>query len=168
MNKAGEFLTRHRNLFLLTLLLTTLCISSASNQARLEASNETTALPVMRTSSQTTSAVSAYISERDAAHQRDVAALTALCAQEELDSQTRQDAADRLTQLIANREAQQALEDALSLSSLAPCAAVVSGGSVTIVTHKRDVTEQDAALVLTLATAHAGAEAADVRIVPAE
>lgn len=168
MKKAGEFLTRHRNLFLLALLLTTLCISSAANRQRLEEARETTALPVMKTESQPSAAVSAYIDERDAAHQRDVAALTALCAQDGLDAQTLQDAAERLMQLTANREAQQALEDALAGSSLAPCAAVVSGGSVTIVSSKADVTDEDAALVMTLAAAHAGVPPENVRIITAE
>lgn len=167
MKIAGAFLTRHRNLILFALLLTTLCVSSAENQRRLSADHSSTAIPVIKTTAPS-AAVSTYISERDAAYQRDTAALSALCTQENLEAKTRASAAERLQTLIANREAQQALEDALSSTSLAPCAAVVSGGSVTIVTQKADITEQDAALVITLAAAHAGVKAENVRILPTE
>ena len=69
-----------------------------------------------------------------------------------------------MTEMAANREYQQALETALASTALAPCAAVVSGGSVTIITGKTDISPQDSALVLTLAAAHAGAKPSDVRI----
>ena len=113
-------------------------------------------------------AVAAYVDERAAAHERDIAALTALIQQSDMDERTRQDAADTLQDIVRNRECQQALEDALSATALAPCAAVVSGGSVTIVTAKNAITPEDSALVLALAQAHAGAAPEDVRILTAE
>lgn len=157
------FLTRHRNLLLIVLLAATLAVSSAANRRRLEEARPTTALPVTASS-----AVAVYQTERDGAYMTDVAALQAVSADATLDAATREAAALRLTQLIADREAEAALEAALSQSALAPCAAVVSGGSVTIVTEKADITQEDMALALTLAVAHAGVEAGDVRMIPAQ
>lgn len=160
MSKQG-FLSRHRNLLLIMLLSATLAVSSAANRRRLEEAQPTTALPVM----QTTSAIAVYQEERAASYLTDIAALQAVSADASLDAATREAAADRLTQLVADREAEAALETALSQSDLAPCAAVVSGGSVTIVTGKAQITQADSALAMTLAAAHAGISAEDVRII---
>lgn len=168
MKPAAGFLTRHRRLLLIALLSVTLLVSSTANRRRLEQEAVVTSLPVVHTQSSAVTAVNAYIDERDAAHQRDVAALTALIAQEELDAQTRQAAADQLQALVHSRESQQALEAALASTSLAPCAAVVTGTNVTIVTAKTEITPEDSALVITLAAAHAGAAPGDVRILTAE
>lgn len=161
--KQPGFITRHRNLLLILLLTSTLAVSSIASRRRLEESQQTTALPVM----QTESAISVYKTDRDGTYLSDVAALQAVSADDSLEAATREAAAARLTQLVADREAASALETALSQSSLAPCAAVVSGGSVTIVTGKTTVTQEDSALAITLAAAHAGASADSVRIITA-
>lgn len=167
MTRPADFLKRHRNLLLMVILCTTLCLSSAMNQRRLEASREATALPVMKTQA-AASPVAAYIDARDSAYEQDVAALTALCAQESVDSRTRDEAAQTLSRIVSDHAAQQALEAALAQSVLAPCACVVSGGSVTIITHHAEVSAEASALALTLAAAHAGAAPSDVRIITAE
>lgn len=74
----------------------------------------------------------------------------------------------QLQEIIANRQSQSALEGALAGSSLYPCAAVVSGGNVTIVTQKSTVTDKDSALVMSLAAAHAGVTPEKVRIITAK
>ncbi len=168
MTKLGEWLTRHRNLFLLMLLLITLLVSGMANRERLEAASATVDIPVTEVLSQPSSALETYRIQRDQATLADMAALDALCAQTNLDSRTREDAAAKLQSIIDSRQMQTALEGALLDSSLSPCVAVVSGGSVTIVTGKATVTEKDTALVLTLAAAHAGASPENVRIITAE
>ncbi len=160
MPKPG-FITRHRNLLLITLLAATLALSSTAARRRLEEARQVTALPV----TQAASPVAAYIAERQGAFLTDLQALHALCENASLDDATREAAAERLTQLVTDRDAEAALEVALSQSALAPCAAVISGGSVTIVTEQADITQEDAALAMTLAAAHAGVDAADVRII---
>jgi len=168
MERIGNFLTRHRNLFMTALLLTTLCISSTSNIQRLSAGGDVTALPVTAVHKPSGNAVAVFSAQRDSNHSQDVAALETLCVQENLDAETRRQAAAQLQEMIRCREAQSAIEKALENSSLAPCAAVVSGGSLTIVTEKTSFTDEDAALVMTLAKAHAGIAPADVRIMTAE
>jgi len=159
-----SLLTRHRNLFLIALLAATLAVSSEMNRQRIASSHPTVTLPVSAPATDL-SAVSVWADERDADYQRDLAALRALTEQESLDSRTREDAAARLTELIASHQAQQALDKALSQSMLAPCASIVTASSVTIVTEQTTVPDEAAALALTLAAVHAGASPSDVRII---
>ena len=168
MKRFGDFLTRHRNLFLLTLLLSTLCISSAANQRRLEEAYPASTLPVMSVTGEPVQTVGAYVRERTSIYEQELIALQRLVDQEGLDGLTRQDAAEQLQEIIRNHEAQEAIETALTGSSLAPCAAVVQGGSLTIVTEQPAFTDADAALVMTLADAHAGIAPANVQIITAQ
>lgn len=166
--KPGDLLTRHKNLFLLFLLTATLLVSGLTNRERLEAASVTVDIPVTECSAQSHGALEAYRLQRDEDVLTDMAALEALCTQELLDASTREDAAERLQVITQNRQAQSALEGALLNSSLAPCVAVVTQDSVTIVTEKAAVTDKDTALVLTLAAAHAGARPENVRIITAK
>ncbi len=168
MKTLGELLTKHRNAFLILLLVTTLAVSGYANQERLRAASATVDIPVTEVAAQPLSALESYRQQRDQEALSDIAALEKLCAQTTLDAATREAAAEQMQEVIANRQAQSALEDALVGSSLSPCVAVVAGGSVTIVTEKSAVTSKDTALVLTLAAAHAGAAPENVRIISAE
>ena len=166
MKRIGELLTKHRSLFLLTLMLTTLALSSVANQRRLSQADTAVSLPVM--SVPRSEAINVYAQERDDAYLADVAALQFISTDSSLDAATRQDAAERLTEMTRSREAQTAIETALSQSSLSPCAVVVTGSSVTVITHRTDVTEEESALVLSLALAHADVPPASVRIMTAD
>lgn len=166
--KPGAFLTRHRNLFLLTLLLITLAVGSLSAQERLRTAAPTVSIPVAATGGSVLSPVERARQERDASEQTDIAALKALCSQTTIDQQTREDAADLLQRRISHREAQLALETALCTSSLAPCIAVVTEDSLTIVSEKSEITERDTALVLRLADAHTDVPLSGVRLLTAE
>ena len=167
MRKAGEMLTKYRNAFLLGLLLLTLILSGYANHERLQAASSTVNIPVTEVLAAPADALESYRQQRDQDALADIAALEKLCAQTTLDDKTREDAAARLQVIIDNRQAQTALEGALTGSSLSPCVAVVQGESVTIVTGKATVTEKDSALVLTLAAAHVGAAPENVRIITA-
>lgn len=96
------------------------------------------------------------------------AALETLISSENTDRAARQRAAEELQAYVALHQAQLALEGALLTSELAPCCAVVTDGSVTIVTEKQEITEQDTALVLTLVQVHTGVPASGVRIMTAQ
>ena len=168
MNLLGQWLTKHRNAFLLGLLTLTLVVSGYANQQRVTAASSTVSIPVMETATQPLSPLESCRQQRDQEALRDMAALETLINQPLLDEATREAAADQLAALVSNRQAQSNLESALSGSSLHPCVAVVSNESVTIVTEKSAVTDKDSALVLTLAAAHAGASPENVRIITAE
>lgn len=167
MRKFTAFLTRHRTLLLMCLMLATLAVCSTLNRLRLQGDTTLTSLPVKRTDSADAAPVTAYISQRDAAYQADVAALTALVNQSDLDSRTREEAAQQLQALVADHTGVSALEEALASTSLWPCAAVISSGSLTLITSTQ-LTESDTALVLTLAQAHTGIAPEQVRILQGE
>ncbi len=165
--KIGELLTRHRNTFLLALLTSTLAVGSLTHQDRADAV-PTVSIPVTETAAARLSPLEEFRINRDRQAEADMAALERLCHAEQLDQATRKSAADRLQEIVSNRQAQSTLEGALAQSSLYPCAAVVEGGCVTIVTEKTVITEKDSALVLTLCNAHAGVKPENVRIITAE
>lgn len=168
MSKIGDMLTKHRNLFLVALLIATLAVSGYANRQRLREGASTVEIPVTETVAQPQTALERYRQQRDQEALSDIAALERLIAQATLDEDTRDAAVSQLQEIIDHRQAQSALEGALSGSSLYPCAAVVSGGSVTIVTQKATVTDKDSALVMTLAAAHAGVTPENVRIITAK
>ena len=165
MTKLGELLTKHRNVFLIVLLVTTLALSSLASQP---VSSVTVDIPVTQTAAAPLNPLQAYRMQRDQDALADIAALEALVAQPLLEASTREDAADRLQEIIDCRRAQSAMEGALVSSSLGPCIAVLEGGSLTIVTEKTDVTSKDSALVLTLAAAHTGVKPENIRIITAK
>ena len=168
MNKLGDLLTKHRNSFLLGLLIITLAVSGYASRQQAAEASATVEIPVTEAVAQPLSPLETYRQQRDQEARSNIAALEKLIAQVNLDEATRDAAAQQLQQIIDNRQAQSALEGALIGSSLYPCAAVVSDGSVTIVTEKAAVTDKDSALVLTMAAAHAGASPENVRIISAK
>ena len=165
MNKLGELLTRHRNAFLILLLTITLALGSLRQQP---ATPATVDIPVTAVSSQATTPLEAYRLQRDQDTLRDMAALEALVAQPLLETSTREDAAAHLQQIVDQRQAQSALEGALTNSSLGPCVVVIAGDSLTLVTAKTDITKKDSALVLTLAAAHTDVKPENIRIMTAK
>lgn len=167
MRKAADFITRHKNMLLIALLSVTLLLSSEANRRRLSDGLFTTALPVTQTQ-EAALAVSACALEQDAAYDRELTALSALIAREDIEASTREAAAEEMQAIIHDRQAREALDTALAATSLAPCTAVISGGSVTIVTAKSEITPEESALALSLASAHAGAQMQNVRILTGE
>ncbi len=113
----------------------------------------------MTSAESSASPLEAFRISRDSAYQRDMAVLETLISSENTDRAARQSAAEELQAYVALHQAQLALEGALLTSELAPCCAVVTDGSVTIVTEKQEITEQDTALVLTLVQVHTGVPA---------
>lgn len=165
--------SKYRNLLLLGLLVVMLVVSSQMNRDRLLRETAAVSLPVTYTS-ETTDAQSAqtpleqYRQQRDTTALQDMAALQELVDAETLDAQTREDAAARLQLLVTQREQQTALEGALLETALWPCVAIVSPGSVTVVTERETLTEAERATLLTMVQAHTDVDAGGVRIVCGE
>ena len=164
-----EFLRIHLNKLLLGLLMLTLVASYLIQQKQLEARSASVSLPVTVTSSPSaSSALEDYRARREETVLADMAALQSLVDQTDLDDQIRQDAAIRLQQLVDTREKQLALEGALATSGFSPCVAVVSEGSVTVVTEKTTLSSGESALLLTMAQSHTGVSGSGVRVITAE
>lgn len=163
----NQFLAKYRNYFLFVALLATLAVSYFAHQERLLRASATVSLPVEQVTASPSGKLEEFRLRRDESLQTDMAALQALCDQDNLDAQTREDAAAKLQALIDTRQAQLALEGALTQSGVYPCLAVISPGSVTIVTEKATLSDGESALVMTLAQAHAGVEPSGVRVMTA-
>ena len=153
-------------LLLAAILTLTLGISIVCNRWGSQ-NTSTVTIPTLSTAANV-SALDAYRSERAHQYATDLAALQKLCDTETLESALRSDAARRITHMVAYREQQLALEGALTDSPLSPCIAVVTEGSVTVVTSKETITDTDAALVISLAQVHAGVKPDGVRIITAQ
>lgn len=162
-----EKLKANLNLILIIILMATMVVSYFVTQRRLDAEGATVSVPVVEVSPAPAGSLETFRAQRDETALQDMAALQALCGQEQLDQTTREDAAAQLQRLVEQREKQLALEGALAKSALAPCVAVISEGSVTIVTDKESVTSGETALVMTMAQTHAGVEPSGVRVVTA-
>lgn len=165
MRISGDWMTRHKNLLLALLLLATMVASSLSNQERLAKEAATVSLPVVEPYAEPAGKIELFRQQRDAASLQDMAALQALVDQVGLDAQTRAEAAEQLRALVDAREKQLALEGALLESGIHPCVAVVSAGQVTIVTEKAALTDDETALLMTMAQLHAGAVPAQVSVI---
>lgn len=158
------FLVRRKNWLLMAALALSLTAALLLRPSSPQAQRVT--LP-MTSAESSVSPLEAFRISRDSAYQRDMAALETLIS-ENTDRAARQSAAEELQAYVALHQAQLALEGALLTSELAPCCAVVTDGSVTIVTEKQEITEQDTALVLTLVQVHTGVPASGVRIMTAQ
>ena len=165
MRVTGDFITRHKNLLLALLLLATMVASSLSNQERLKQEAATVSLPVVEPAAEPIGKIELFRQQRDAASLLDMAALQSLIDQEQLDQQTRAEAAGQLRALVDAREKQLAMEGALLESGFHPCVAVVSGGQVTIVTQRADLSEDETELLMTMARLHVGAAPGQVSVV---
>ncbi len=159
------FLIRRKNWLLMAALALSLTAALLLRPSSPQAQRVT--LP-MTSAESSASPLEAFRISRDSAYQRDMAALETLISSENTDRAARQSAAEELQAYVALHQAQLALEGALLTSELAPCCAVVTDGSVTIVTEKQEITEQDTALVLTLVQVHTGVPASGVRIMTAQ
>ena len=159
------FLVRRKNWLLMAALALSLTAALLLRPSSPQAQRVT--LP-MTSAESSASPLEAFRISRGSAYQRDMTALETLISSENTDRAARQSAAEELQAYVALHQAQLALEGALLTSELAPCCAVVTDGSVTIVTEKQEITEQDTALVLTLVQVHTGVPASGVRIMTAQ
>ena len=160
-----RFLLKYRNTLLFALLVLTMVVSYCVQQERLAVQTSTVSIPMVQTTAGPTGKLEVCRAQREETALSDIAALQALCDAENIEAQTRADAANRLKSLIDDREKQASLECALAESGLAPCLAVLAPGCVTIVTEQQDISPDARNQVLTLAKLYAGIEPAGVRLI---
>lgn len=153
-----------KNTLLFLLLIASMAVSSIITIRRLEEESSPVSLPVTFVNTQE-SAVEVFRREQDDAEEADLSALREISQNELLDASTREAAASQLQDMIHRRELKAALEAALSTTALAPCAVVLTDGSVTVITGKDTLTPGESAMVVTLAHSHAGVEPSGVRVI---
>jgi len=165
------FIRKHKNLIFLGILLVTLAGSYLWNQYQLGALR-TVSLPISRTegdggmptSAITKTPLATYQDKREATRQADMAALETLAANEKVDQAARDQAQEELLEVIRCRESELAIEGVLTGAGLAPCVAVVQRGAVTVLVEKKELTQTEATMILTITAAHTGEVPENIRI----
>ncbi len=166
-----SFFKKYRNLIFLSVLLLTLAGSYMWNQYQLTGS-KMVSLPMSRTAGVNATPtvtviktpLAAYQEKREATRKEDMAALETLAANAQVDQTARDQAHDELMEVIRCRENELAIEGALTGAGLAPCVAVVQRGAVTVLVEKKELTQTEASMILTVAAAHSGEAPENIRI----
>ncbi len=160
---------------LLAALVVTACVllwaqsaqSPGAPSAQPTASPHPSAPLQTQTPAPTQDAAHAERTAREAAYDKDVAALTALLQSGAADEPTRAQAAQRLEQLVGDHQTELGLEDALQKAGFAPCVVLLQNGALTVVVSGQMSAEQSAA-ILSLCVAHSDVAAENIRIMARE
>jgi len=99
---------------------------------------------------------------REAAYDKDMAALKELMANEALGEDVRSQAAERVSQMAADHQTELGIEEALTQAGFAPCMALMQNGALTIVLGEIDAAQS--AAVLSLCAAHTDIAVENIRI----
>ncbi len=105
---------------------------------------------------------------REAAYDKDVAALTALLDSGAADDETRAQAAARLDQLVADHQSELGLEEALNQAGFSPCVVLLQNGALTVIVASSDMTAEASAAILSLCAAHTDIGVENIRIMARE
>lgn len=103
-------------------------------------------------------------SAREAAYDKDMAALKELMANEALGEDVRTQAAERLNQMVADHQTELGLEEALVRAGFGPCMALVQNGALTIALPAGEIDAAQSAAVLSLCAAHTDIAVENIRI----
>ena len=167
-----KLLKEHKSTILLVVLLLTLAGSYLWNQYQMDATR-TVDLPVTRMEGEEDTAstalvnktpLAAYQQKREQTRQQDIAALQTLAANDAVDQSARDQAQGELMEVIRCSESELAIEGALSGAGFAPCVAVVQRGAVTVLVEKKELTQDEATTILTLAATHSGEAPENIRV----
>lgn len=105
---------------------------------------------------------------REAAYDKDVAALTALLDSGAADDETRAQAAARLDQLVADHQSELGLEETLNQAGYSPCVVLLQNGALTVIVASSDMTAEASAAILSLCAAHTDIGVENIRIMARE
>ena len=105
---------------------------------------------------------------REAAYDKDVAALTALLDSGAADEETRAQAAARLDQLVADHQSELGLEEALHQAGFSPCVVLLQNGALTVIVASSEMTAETSAAILSLCAAHTDIGVENIRIMARE
>lgn len=115
-----------------------------------------------------TPAVTQERTAREAAYDKDVAALTALLDSGAADEETRAQAAARLDQLVADHQSELGLEETLNQAGYSPCVVLLQNGALTVIVASSDMTAETSAAILSLCAAHTDIGVENIRIMARE
>ena len=102
--------------------------------------------------------------KREESYEHDVAALQKILESQTTDESTRDMAAQKLTQLIAEHQNEIGLEEALRQAGYSSAVVIVQNGAVTVMIPQELFSEEASAQILALCVAHTDAGAENVRV----
>lgn len=103
---------------------------------------------------------------RESAYEKDTQALTRLVEDETLDSETRQEAARRLSRLLDEHQQELNVQRALEVAGYAVSVVLLQNGALTVALDTPEVTAELSAAILSLCLAHTDVGAENIRIMP--
>lgn len=104
--------------------------------------------------------------QREAAYEKDLAAVQALVQQEMLREETRQQAAAQAAQMILQHQTELGLEEALVHAGFAPCLVLMQNDALTIAVSASEVTAAQSAVILSICLEHTEVASENIRIMP--
>ena len=155
----------------LALLLAVLGASYSYQQKRL-VQPEPVGIPVVRVEADETlvtaagalDALESYRLRRQTQREKDIEALKTLIQSEHTTLEAREDAQAALQRMMTEGEMEMALEGAMTGAGFTPCLCVVEGEQVTLMVGKKELTQGEAALLVTMAQSHGAKKAENVMI----
>lgn len=104
--------------------------------------------------------------QREAAYEKDLAAIRQLMAQEDLREETRQQAAAQTAQMVAWHQTELGLEEALFNAGFQPCLVLVQNNALTVAVSAPELTAAQSGVILSICLAHSDVAAENIRIMP--
>jgi hypothetical protein len=104
--------------------------------------------------------------QREAAYEKDLAAVQALVEQQALREETRQQAAAQAAQMIRQHQMELGLEETLVNAGFAPCLVLMQNGALTIAVSAPEVTAAQSAVILSICLEHTEVASENIRIMP--
>lgn len=101
---------------------------------------------------------------REAAYDKDVAALKALVGQTDADEAVRNQAAGQLAKMIAGHQIEMGVEEALQNAGFAPCMALMLNDALTVTVNASELTAGESATILSICVAHSDVAVENIRI----
>ncbi|MBE5815963.1 MAG: SpoIIIAH-like family protein [Clostridiales bacterium] len=104
--------------------------------------------------------------QREAAYEKDLAAVQALVMQTELREETRQQAAAQAAEMIRQHQLELGLEQALVSAGFAPCLVLMQNDALTVAVSASEVTAAESAVILSVCLEHTDVASENIRIMP--
>lgn len=101
---------------------------------------------------------------REAAYDKDMAALQALVAQQDTEEKIRNQAAAQLARMVQDHQIELGVEEALQNAGFASCMALMLGGALTVTVNAPELTQGESAAILSICVAHSDVAAENIRI----
>ncbi|NLO85856.1 MAG: SpoIIIAH-like family protein [Clostridiales bacterium] len=101
---------------------------------------------------------------RETAYDKDINTLTELTQNEQTDEQTRNQAAQRITQMVSDHQSEIGIEEALAQAGFSPLMVLLQNGALTVMVTPDSLAETQSATILSICAAHTDIGIDNIRI----